>query len=210
MGAVAKAMAFAMVRGSAVRVNTHPTVQCNIVWAGTGEALPRPRPLETDQAETARHTMTEAGACPGEREAPADGGAGAGRAFEARPVRVATVARWRRRWPSPSKRQMVRVNTRPTRATIGATSPGREMARHCLAPARWRRVNRSWHGTQCQRPAPAPAGEKRPPGAGRALAGPLRPDLAGGTLGAWRRRWPSPWRAGGACEHAPYSPSGSA
>ena len=27
-----------------------------------------------------------------------------------------------------------------------------------------------------ERPVPAPAGEKRPPMAGRALAGPLRPD----------------------------------
>ena len=53
---------------------------------------------------------------------------------------------------------------------------GRDQARHGLAPARARRQHpETLAMLNPERPAPDPAGEKRPPRAGRALAGPLGP-----------------------------------
>ena len=43
-----------------------------------------------------------------------------------------------------------------------------------------------------ERPAPGPAGEKRPPGAGRALAGGFGPRRVCSTRTAWPGRWPLP------------------
>ena len=52
---------------------------------GQGEALPRPRPCGNGEAGNAdRARLTEASPCPGGGEAPAEGRAGAGRAFGAR------------------------------------------------------------------------------------------------------------------------------
>ena len=53
--------------------------------AGQGEALPRPRPLATFQPDTVLHETTRGQRPTGGREAPARGGAGAGRALGARP-----------------------------------------------------------------------------------------------------------------------------
>jgi|GEM_PF-3798523 len=53
-----------------------------IVRAETGEALPRPRPLrDAPSGATGRERLCEDSARPGGREAPAEGGAGAGRAL---------------------------------------------------------------------------------------------------------------------------------
>ncbi|GGH48173.1 hypothetical protein GCM10011341_09730 [Frigidibacter albus] len=74
---------------------------------------------------------------------------------------------------------------------------GRDKARHCLDPARaGRLLPEPLAARDRGRTAPDLAGVERPPGAGRALAEPF-----GGPSGkscegtAWRRRWPSPWRA---------------
>ena len=53
--------------------------------AGQGEALPRPRPPATFQPDTVLHETTRGQRPTGGREAPAKGGAGAGRALGARP-----------------------------------------------------------------------------------------------------------------------------
>ena len=81
---------------------------------------------------------------------------------------VADVGQWRRRWPSPWRAGDGAGENAPydDRAGEGEALP---------RPARVDGINQRRSGTQYQRPAPAPAGEKRPPWAGRALAGPLRP-----------------------------------
>ena len=61
---------------------------------------------------------------------------------------------------------------------------GREKETHCVFPARAERCHQDPCHPHQQRSAPDPAGEKRPPGAGRALAGGFGPRLAKDQRGA--------------------------
>jgi hypothetical protein len=73
-------------------------------------------------------------------------------------------------------------NIFPTR---GRDCPfGREQETHCVSPAGAGRFPVDRQVQAQQRPAPDPAGEKRPPGAGRALAGGFGPPAGLGS--AWR------------------------
>jgi hypothetical protein len=83
---------------------------------------------------------------------------------------------------------------------------GREQETHRVSPARSGRCPVDRLVREQQRPAPDPAGEKRPPWAGRALAGALALGWRGGNVAAWQRRWPLPWvrgTGGNAWHHLP-------
>ncbi len=70
------------------------------------------------------------------------------------------------------------------RTLIFRPQSGREQETHCVSPARARRCHQDPRNPHQQRPAPDPAGEKRPPWAGRALAGGFGPPARQGS--AWR------------------------
>jgi hypothetical protein len=120
---------------------------------------------------------TEASARPGGREAPAEGGAGAGRGLWAPSWPGVNVALWQGRWPLPWQRRWWFGVCRsvPLRAGTGNA---------CVSPARARRCHEDPCHPHQQRSAPDPAGEKRPPRAGRALAGGFGPPAGQGS--AWR------------------------
>ena len=65
----------------------------------------------------------------------------------------------------------------------GEHPSGREQETHCVSPARAGQCSVDRQVREQQRPAPDPAGEKRPPGAGRALAGGFGPPA--GVRSAW-------------------------
>ena len=66
-----------------------------------------------------------------------------------------------------------------------------------LPPLRDAAYQVPYRTSQQRRPAPVPSGAKRPPWAGRALAGGFGPRLAGRQAGAvWQRRWPLPAERG--------------
>jgi hypothetical protein len=65
-------------------------------------------------------------------------------------------------------------------------------------PARARRCPVDRQVREQRRPAPDPAGAKRPPWAGRALAGGFGPRLARGSAALWQGRWPLPLKGEGA------------
>jgi hypothetical protein len=60
---------------------------------------------------------------------------------------------------------------------------GRDQETHCVSPARAERCHKDPCHPHQQRPSPDPAGAKRPPGAGRALAGGFGPPAGQGSAG---------------------------
>ena len=72
----------------------------------------------------------------------------------------------------------------PSRRAQSKETPLRAGETHCVSPARARRCHQDRCNPHQQRPALDPAGEKRPPGAGRALAGGFGPPAGQGS--AWR------------------------
>ncbi len=128
-----------------------------------------------------------------QRPAPAMGGAGAGRGRWPPAGPDASVMLWQGRWPLPWKRGVLSsVRAGPGNATR-------------VSPAQAQRSPVDRQVRETQRPAPDPAGEKRPPVAGRALAGGFGPrlgkDQCGAVAGAmapaiWALAVPSLPRAG--------------
>jgi len=99
------------------------------------------------------------------RPAPAGGGSGADRGLWTPAGPDPGVAQWQGRWPLPLKRSKCRRLS------------GREQETQRVSPARAGRCPTDRQVREQRRPAPDPAGEKRPPWAGRALAGDLGPRL---------------------------------
>jgi hypothetical protein len=249
-----------------------------------------PRPRGTLPPRPVPPAQTEASARPGGREAPAGGGAGAGRGLWAPGGPGISGALWQGRWPLPLKRGWCfgpcssapspggkRKRTafpppardaakktgaarttrgqRPTRrarsarqgrggrwpgalgprrardqrgAVAGAMAPAMTAGlavriqivraplragtgNACVSPARAERCHKDRCNRHKQRPAPGPAGEKRPPGAGRALAGGFGPPACMGS--AWHcGRGDGPCHgngAGGSESVDPPSPGGN-
>jgi hypothetical protein len=74
---------------------------------------------------------------------------------------------------------------------------GRDEETHRVSPARAGRCPADRLIQEQRRPAPDPAGEKRPPWAGRALAGGFGPRAGSDTsMALWQGRWPLPERPG--------------
>jgi hypothetical protein len=99
-GAVAGAMAPAMAAALAVRILTVPPIR-----AGSGNALRFPRPRGTLPPGPVQPALTEASARPGGQEAPAGGGAGAGRGLWAPGGPGIGGTLWQGRWPLPWHRR---------------------------------------------------------------------------------------------------------
>jgi hypothetical protein len=152
-----------------------PGEKCFLI-RGKGAAVPGEqethrvsRPVSDHSSTgTASASATEASVRHGGREAPAGGGAGAGRGLWP-PAGLGSAGRCGRgdgpchgngAGGSDSDRP------RPLRAGTGNA---------CVSPARAERCHKDPYHPHHQRPAPDPAGEKRPPGAGRALAGGFGP-----------------------------------
>jgi hypothetical protein len=129
--------------------------------AGTGNALRFPRPRATLPPGPVPPAPTEDSARPGGREAPAGGGAGAGRGLWAPGWREVSLALWQGRWPLPWQR-------RSSAAASGGTPKRTAFPRPARTAATKTRATRT-NG----RPAPDPAGEKRPPGRGKRWSGAL-------------------------------------
>ncbi len=124
-----------------------------------------------------------------------------------RPTRRAGSARRGRggRWPGAlgprlgkGQRGAVAGAMAPAMEAGGCCRPfGREQETHSVSPARAERSPADRQVRDGQTPAPGPAGAKRPPGAGRALAGgfwpPAGPDAS---VALWQGRWPLPWKRG--------------
>ncbi len=127
------------------------------VRAGSGNALRFPRPCGTLPRRPAGPGTTQASARPGGREAPAGGGSCAGRGLWPPAGPDTSVALWQGRWPLPWQRLACFPQS------------GREQETHRVSPAPAGRCPADRRVRERQRPAPDPAGEKRPPGAGRAL-----------------------------------------
>jgi hypothetical protein len=79
---------------------------------------------------------------------------------------------------APAKATALAVRIQIVRALSG-----QERETHCVSPARARRCPQDPCHPQQERPAPDPAGKKRPPGAGRALAGGFWPPAGLGSAG---------------------------
>jgi hypothetical protein len=135
-----------------------------------------PRPRATLPPGPMLPAPTEASARPGGLEAPAGGGAGAGRGLWP-PAGLGSAGR-SGRGDGPCQRYRASRHSREHRPS------GREKETHCVSPARAERCPQDPCHPNRQRPAPDPAGEKRPPGAGRALAGGFGPPAGQGS--AWR------------------------
>jgi hypothetical protein len=120
--------------------------------------------------------------------------AGPGTTRGQRPTRRARSARRGRggRWPGAlgprlawDQRSAVAGAMAPAMAaTQFRPKSGREQKTHCVSPARAARFPVDRQVQAHRKPAPDPAGEKRPPGAGRALAGGFGPPAGQGS--AWR------------------------
>ena len=112
---------------------------------------------------------------PGRAEASARrGGAGTGRGLWPPGWTRISAALWQGRWPLPERPAIPKCAGTPLRA--GKRDP--------RFPARAARCQPDRQVREERRPAPDPAGEKRPPGAGRALAGGFGPPAGQGP--AWR------------------------
>ena len=131
--------------------------------AGTGNAARFPRPRGTLPHRPAGPGTTQASARPGGREAPAEGGAGAGRGLWPPAGPDTGVALWQGRWPLPLQRGRCFRQCRRDQETRPAF------------PARAGRCHKDPCRPHNERPAPGPAGAKRPPGAARTLAGGFGP-----------------------------------
>jgi len=132
---------------------------------GSGNAPRFPRPRGTVPRGPAGPGVTEASARPGGREAPARGGAGAGRGALWAPRRDKG-----RRGAGAEATAFARVTGHPREHPFG-----REQETHRVSPAPARRCHADRQVREGQRPAPDPAGAKRPPVAGRPLAGGFGP-----------------------------------
>jgi len=133
-----------------------------------------PRPCGTVPCRPAVPGQTEASARPGGGEAPAGGGAGAGRGLWPPAGPDPAAALWQGRWPLPLKRcQCLRPSGRGNATRV--------------SPARTGRCPVDPNVREKQRPAPDPAGDKRPPGAGRALAGGFGPPAGQGSARRWAK-----------------------
>ncbi len=132
--------------------------------AGTGNAARFPRPRGTLPHRPAGPGTPQASARPGGREAPAEGGAGAGRGL----------------WPPAGQGSAwcCAGAMAPAREAGAVLSPLRagETRPAFPLPARNGALQTGRSGTN-ERPAPGPAGAKRPPGAARTLAGGFGPRL---------------------------------
>jgi len=122
------------------------------------------RPRGTVPRRPASPGRTEASARPGGREAPAEGGAGAGRGLWA-PRR----ARDQRYAVAKAMAFAMASGSDPSSLRAGQGNATR------VSPARAGRSPVDRQVREQRRPAPDPAGEKRPPRAGRALAGGFGP-----------------------------------
>ena len=135
-------------------------------------------PLRAGTGNATRVSPDRAGRCPVDRsvreaQRPAPDPAGAKRPpFAGRALAGgfgptagpdASVPLWQGRWPLPLKRGR------------GCGLFRREQETHCVSPARVERCPVDRQVLERQRPAPDLAGAKRPPGAGRALAGGFGP-----------------------------------
>jgi len=138
---------------------------------GSGNAPRFPRPRGTVPRGPAGPGVTEASARPGGREAPARGGAGAGRGALWAPRRDKG-----RRGAEAEATAFARVTGHPREHPFG-----RKQETHRVSPARAGRCPGDRQVLEGQRPAPDPAGAKRPPWAGRALAGGLWPPAGQGS-----------------------------
>jgi hypothetical protein len=171
-----------------------------------------PRPRGTLPPGPVHPAPTEASARPGGREAPAGGGAGAGRGLWAPGGPGISGALWQGRWPLPlqgvtaGRLPSPPVPICPAERNQKKRPSGREQETHRVSPARAGRCHKDRLHPHQQRTAPDPAGAKRPPGVGRALAGGFGPPARQG----------SSWRAGkgdglchwgGASRNAPQRPS---
>jgi len=167
------------------------------LWAGSGNAS-RVSPARAARLPVDRSVQAprKASARPGGGEAPARGGAGAGRGLWPPAGPDPGAAQWQGRWPLPERPGIPKCAGTPLWAGSG-NAP--------RFPARAARCQPDRQVREERRPAPDPAGEKRPPGAGRALAGGFGPRLASGSVAAVAGAMapaiealtvPSPFRAG--------------
>jgi hypothetical protein len=145
---------------------------------GNRKRMRFPRPRRTLPQRPIPPAPSEASARPGGREAPAGGGAGAGRGLWAPGWPSVTVRKWQGRWPLPLQRGWW-FGLRSS-----GVGPGRTRKRMRF-PARARQCHQDPCNPHQQRPAPAGGGA----GAGRGL---WAPGGRGVSVALWQGRWPLP------------------